>query len=221
MSDEAAAPATATREIEDSLHRKSSALFQTAVEQIPGGEAIVALRLEQVDDERAARLRRGHDEGLGRQRLQSPLPMALEPHLVVALKGPLRGDDRVDHERFSARCPGGVGTIDADSVQPKERDDRGVFGRDHISRRRRTIQRRCEPVVDRHANRSESSRSTLAARDAGLGERRVAGLLQILLDHVHHAGSRNDLRANGEPSGANRASAPRRAAGCRHARSAT
>ena len=90
-------------EIEDPSHRKPPALLQPAVEKIPGCEPVIALRFEEVDDQCSARLRRGHDEGFRKHCLQASLPPSLESHLAVSLKGPLRGDDRVDHERLSAR----------------------------------------------------------------------------------------------------------------------
>src|SRR4030081_884487 len=102
--------------------------------------------------------------------------MTPQPYFTVALKGSRTGGDRVDGERFSARGPRGIGSVDPDAVKAQQGYDTSVFGCDDICSRRDAVERRRESIVDRHADRLVSSGPPLASRDAGFGERRVRRL---------------------------------------------
>src|SRR5256714_7944768 len=185
------------------------AFFQIPIEEVPGGQSIVALGFEEVHDQCPARLGGGDDEGSRRYGLQSSLPGSLEPDLMMPLKNARRRDDRIDGEGFAAREPRGVRPFYANSVQAQQCDGSSILRCNDIGGWGQPVQCRGEPIVDRHADRLYPACSTLTSRNARLGGGGGDRLLDVLLEYIERARCGDQLGADGHKLHGVRRASPR------------
>src|SRR5688500_10927140 len=144
--------------------RKPVPRLQSRRHEIPGSKAVVAFRLEHVDDQRAERLRDGDDPAARPVCSLRANPSAFETVLAVPLENSRRDHNRIHLEQVHGGGPLILHPVDLDAMCEQARNEIALRYVDCVRVRRGDRPGRLEAIVDRDPERTEAAGATEARR---------------------------------------------------------